>query len=113
MTTSDFRSYELAKQHYKLCKNLRVPKFLHEQLMKASSSVALNLAEGSGKKTEKDQKNFFSIALGSLYECRAILEIESYENTEVMQINRQLGGMIYVLSRGQRLTLNREPSAGD
>ncbi|MBX7138295.1 MAG: four helix bundle protein, partial [Oligoflexia bacterium] len=41
--------------------------------MRATLSIALNLAEGRGKPTRKDQLRFFSIAFGSVRECQAIL----------------------------------------
>ena len=41
----------------------------------------LNLAEGYGRSTRKDQKRFFDIALGSLRECQAVLEITGENQT--------------------------------
>ena len=45
------------------------------QLSRAASSIALNLAEGAGRSTRKDQARFFQIAFGSLRECQAILDL--------------------------------------
>jgi len=44
-------------------------------LERASSSVPLNLAEGYGKLTRKDQRKFFHQSFGSLRECQAIIEL--------------------------------------
>ena len=38
-------------------------------------SVALNIAEGSGKNSDKDFNHFLNIALGSLFETVASLDI--------------------------------------
>ena len=93
-----FTAYQLAKRHYKLCKSLKLPRFLQEQLLRASSSIALNLAEGSGKRTATDQRRFYSIAFGSLRECQAILEIEEVPDAELISLTSQLGAILYVLT---------------
>ena len=45
---------------------------LHRQLRRASSSIALNLAEGSGR-AGRDRKHHFRIARGSALEVEACL----------------------------------------
>lgn len=67
--------------------------------MKASSSVALNLAEGSGKRTIPEQKRFYSIALGSIRECAAIIELEEVKDPSLKALLDELGAMVYTLSR--------------
>jgi four helix bundle protein len=49
--------------------------FLVDQLNRAALSVATNLAEGNGRFTKPDRKNFFTIARGSVQECVPLLEI--------------------------------------
>ena len=46
-----------------------------DQLDRASTSIALNIAEGNGKYTPKDRSRFFDIAHGSALECAAGLDI--------------------------------------
>ncbi|MGO9919944.1 MAG: four helix bundle protein [Isosphaeraceae bacterium] len=46
-----------------------------DQLDRASTSIALNIAEGNGKYAPKDRCRFFDIAHGSALECAAGLDI--------------------------------------
>ncbi|MCK5074684.1 MAG: four helix bundle protein [Bacteriovoracaceae bacterium] len=71
----NFRSYKLAVQLYRKCLKLKLERHLQDQINRASSSVALNLSEGRGRRTMKDQRRFFDIAFGSLREVQAILDI--------------------------------------
>ena len=49
--------------------------FLVDQLNRAALSIATNLAEGNGRFTKPDRKNFFTIARGSVQECVPLIEI--------------------------------------
>jgi four helix bundle protein len=46
-----------------------------DQLDRASTSIALNIAEGNGKYNPKDRCRFFDIAHGSALECGAGLDV--------------------------------------
>lgn len=46
-----------------------------DQLIRASQSVPLNIAEGNGKRSPADRKRFFEIARGSAMECAAVLDV--------------------------------------
>ncbi|MFT5780308.1 MAG: four helix bundle protein [Crocinitomicaceae bacterium] len=52
-----------------------------DQLRRASFSVVLNIAEGSGRFTKPDRRNFFVIARSSAFECVAILDVLQDEGT--------------------------------
>ena len=71
-----FRSYKLAVDFYRIAKDIKLPGHLKDQLRRAASSVALNLSEGSGKRSVPDRGRFFLIAMGSIRECQAITELE-------------------------------------
>jgi four helix bundle protein len=49
--------------------------FLADQLKRASASVVLNFAEGAGKPSSADQRRFFGIARGSVYEVAAAIDV--------------------------------------
>ncbi|MCL5770288.1 MAG: four helix bundle protein [Planctomycetes bacterium] len=51
--------------------------FLVDQVNRAALSIAANIAEGNGRFTIPDRKNFFMIARGSVQECVALMEIAS------------------------------------
>lgn len=71
----NFRSFQLATELYHDCKKVRITGELQDQLHRASLSVCLNLAEGTGKRTQKERARFFTIALGSLREVQALIQI--------------------------------------
>jgi four helix bundle protein len=46
-----------------------------DQIDRAATSIALNIAEGNGKYAPKDRCRFFDIAHGSALECAAALDV--------------------------------------
>ena len=48
---------------------------LADQLTRASTSIVLNIAEGSGKFSRPDKRRYYLTASGSATECAAILDV--------------------------------------
>lgn len=71
------KSKELVKQVYTLLKQFpREEQYaLCDQLRRAVISIPSNIAEGSGRNSQKDQAHFYNIAYGSLMEVFSQLDI--------------------------------------
>lgn len=77
----NFRTYELAMEFYEKCEKIKIKNpVLKDQFERASLSVVLNLAEGSGRISMKDRRRFYSIAMGSLRETQCLLKVLKEEN---------------------------------
>ena len=94
-----FRTYELAVKLYHCCKEQRLSPFLKDQLLRASSGIALCLAEGSAKPGKKDKLRYYHIALGSLREIQAILDLEEKDLIGIKEPVDQLGAHLYRLCK--------------
>jgi four helix bundle protein len=60
---------------FRLCEPWKAHRNAKEQLLRASQSIPLNIAEGNGKPTEGERRRFFEIARGSTLECAAIQDV--------------------------------------
>ena len=54
---------------------------LSDQLDRASISISLNVAEGSGRSTPRERARHYTIARGSAVECLACLDLLELETT--------------------------------
>jgi four helix bundle protein len=81
---------------------------LTSQLRGASVSISSNIAEGAGRKSKKDFKQFVHIASGSLNEVESLLQIcfrlnlitgDSYKelNESTARVGRLIGGLLKYL----------------
>ena len=95
----NFRTFNLAVEFYRMMRALRLPGAEQDQCRRAALSIALNLAEGRGKSTTRDQIRFFSIALGSVRECQAILILCDLERSKYWEILDRLAASLYKLIR--------------
>ena len=79
--------------------------FLVDQLNRAALSISAKIAEGNGRFTKADRKNFFIIARGSVQECVPLLELARRRNlmdepkhadlkSQLEEISKMLSGLI-------------------
>jgi four helix bundle protein len=71
--------YKLAIEYvgwvYRFCEGLKGHRSAKDQILRASQSIPLNIAEGNGKATEPDRRRYFEIARGSSLECAAVQDV--------------------------------------
>ena len=77
-----FKTYQLAMKAYKKGQKLKLSGPIKDQFDRASLSIVLNLAEGSGKETYKDRLRFYRIAFGPIREVQALTEIIGNSNLQ-------------------------------
>jgi four helix bundle protein len=58
----------------------QIDEFLKDQLKRASISVALNLAEGTGRISLKDKRHFFVMSRASVHESVALIQVLRSQN---------------------------------
>ncbi|MBI5912980.1 four helix bundle protein [Candidatus Azambacteria bacterium] len=74
-----------------------------DQMIRSGLSIVLNIAEGSGKESDKELNRYFNIAMGSTNETLAVIDVLSdlriadekkMEEAEKLcvSISKQLGG---------------------
>ena len=91
---------------------------LTDQFRRAAISIALNIAEGSGR-TKRDFKNFLRNARSSCSECVAVAHVaaqqqylpaasESRCTRQLTDISKMLSGLIRSLDRSSQRTMNTE-----
>jgi len=97
---------EIAKKVPDLLKNFPLgSSYLVDQLKRALSSVLLNQAEGNGRRTPRERRRFFDIAIGSATETAAIFDIahaygyiNDSDHAEVKDILEQVIRILYKLN---------------
>jgi len=76
---------------------------LADQVRRASLSIVLNIAEGSGKTSGPDQCRFYAMARGSAMECGAIvdacLSLRLLEQASAKEAEDLLSGVVQMLSK--------------
>ncbi len=88
-----FYVYQLSVEFYRAGQKIKLPRHLRDQFDRASSSIALNLAEGNGKPTKKDKRKYFCISMGSLRECQAVLGLVDADS-QIVALANQIGACL-------------------
>ena len=73
--------------------------FLVDQLNRAALSIAANIAEGNGRFTKADRRNFFGIARGSVQECVPLLELAARQELLTPERHSQLKSNLEEIAR--------------
>lgn len=97
-----FRTLDLAIEFYNSVENLKMAAHLREQLLRAASSVPLNLAEGNAKYSKKDKMRIYQIAMGSLRESQVILKLAKIENEDISKRADHLAASVFKLIESHR-----------
>ncbi|MBI3070650.1 MAG: four helix bundle protein [Deltaproteobacteria bacterium] len=97
-------AFQLAASVRPLLDSLRrIDRNLEDQLRRATASVVLNLAEGDGKSSLRDQARYFEIARGSCREARAALKLAAIwgyiDDTQVAALDTLADRLCALLSR--------------
>lgn len=93
----NFRCYQLSIEFYHLIEPLKLPAHLKNQLLRAASSICLNLSEGSTLRTPKDKRRFYRMSFGSAKECEAILALGRIKNPLILGKVDHLNACLYRL----------------
>jgi four helix bundle protein len=89
---------------------------LVSQLRRASVSIPVNIAEGSGRKSSKELQHFLNISMGSISEVETLLEIS--KNLNILD-NEKFADMGFKLSELRKMTsaliksLNKTPQTSN
>lgn len=75
LSMKTFRTLELSEKFYHQTETLKLNGNLRDQMTRASSSIALNLAEGNAKPSVKEKRRYYQTAYASLKECQSILRL--------------------------------------
>ncbi len=93
---------------HRLCMGLKGDqRSTKDQLLRASQSIPLNIAEGNGKVTEADRRRYFEIARGSTLECAAIQDVlevcDMLSHEQNLEAKKLLDRLVAMLTKlGQR-----------
>ena len=93
----NFRTYQHAVTFYRATRQLKLAAHLRDQLERAAASVVLNLAEGSERSTRADKRKFYVIALGSLRECQAAIDLADESADSARQLADSVGASLWKL----------------
>ncbi len=92
-----FKTLDLASAFYTEVTKLEIKGHLRDQLLRAASSISLNLAEGNAKASAREKRHFFQTAYASFRECETIFRLSGMEDSNLLAIADRLGASLYRL----------------
>ena len=97
------KAREVNREIVKLLKSLNLDKYKSDQLIRASNSSVLNIAEGNGRFTPKDKVHYFVTARGSVQETIALFDLmedeELIDKNTAKWFREQLTVLIKILTK--------------
>jgi four helix bundle protein len=108
--------YQLALQYTDMIYSLteKLPKNeehnLKSQIIRAATSVVLNIAEGSTGQSDAEQRRFLGMAIRSLLEtvaCQQLIERRRYVNKEELSKDYEFSQMLYAKLQALRRSLKK------
>ena len=73
------------------------------QIRRSANSVSVNIAEGFGRNTNKDKRNFYIIARGSAFETQSHLlygnKIKYFESKVIEELISEYDSLIFELNK--------------
>jgi four helix bundle protein len=108
--------YQLSLQYTDVIYNLaaKLPKSeehnLKSQMIRAATSVVLNIAEGSTSQSDTEQRRFLGMAIRSLLEtvaCQHLIERRKYVSSEELAANYEFSQALYAKLQALRRSLRR------
>src|SRR5262249_7977243 len=105
-----FRTLDLAVEFYEQTMNLKVQGHLRDQLLRAASSIPLNLSEGNAKPSIKEKKRFYQIAYGSVKECQTIFKMMKLKDAHLIATADHLGACVYKLMESKVIEVIQKPN---
>lgn len=85
---------------------------LQSQIIRAATSVVLNIAEGSTGQSDAEQRRFLSMALRSLMEtvaCQHLIERRKYVNREELDKRYEFSEVLFGKLQAMRRALEKKP----
>jgi four helix bundle protein len=101
-----FRALDLSVEFYELSEKSDIKGNLRDQLLRASSSISLNLSEGNAKRTQNEKKRFYQMAYASSQESKTILKLAKVSDPRLIDTADKLGAWIFKLLKSEIPTLN-------
>jgi four helix bundle protein len=86
---------------------------LKSQIIRAATSIVLNIAEGSTSQSDTEQRRFLAMALRSLLEtvaCQHLIERRRYVAKEELSKNYEFGQTLYAKLQAMRRSLQKNQS---
>jgi len=111
------KAFEANQKVYRVLKeNKVIPSYTKNQLGRASLSIMLNIAEGSAKFSNRDRRNFYVTARGSVFECASLVSFLSDEHeitnelkAELIKTYEDISRMLFTMIRNLTNTTSSTP----